>query len=62
MAAALFDDSIDGQVFETRILGKRFAVGCFTDAGRTGNDDVWIFPCHIAQAPRSLEPVDGNHV
>ena len=62
MAAALFNDAINGQVLETGTLGKSLAVGRFTDARGTGNNDVGILPCHIAQPSANLGAIDCCHL
>lgn len=46
MAAALFDNLIDGQMFKTGILGKQFAVASFAYARRTRHDNIRMFPSH----------------
>lgn len=49
MASALFDDVVDGEVFEAGVLRQGFAVGGFADAGCAGYDYVGEGSRHVVR-------------
>lgn len=49
VAAALFDDFIDGQMVQSRFCCQELAVARLADTGSTGDDDVWLISRHVCR-------------
>lgn len=46
VAAALFDDLVDGQVLQAGICGQEVTMTCFTNSRRAGDDDIGLTSSH----------------